>query len=61
MRTHSEPITLQGEPRAIKIEQFFFPSDQNNLSPPLVLGGPWEGLSAEIPLPSIMGLAPGLA
>jgi hypothetical protein len=46
---------------AIKIEQIFFLSDQNNLSPPLVLGGPWEGLGAETPLPSIMGLVPGLA
>jgi hypothetical protein len=61
MRIHSEPNTLQGEPRLIKIEQKTFLSDQKNLSPLLVLGGPWEGLSAETPLPSIMGLVPGLA
>jgi hypothetical protein len=57
MKTHSKPITLQGEPRAIKLDQKNFLSDQNNLSPPLVLEGPWDGLGAETPLPSIMGLA----
>jgi hypothetical protein len=31
--------------------------NQKNFSPPLELGGPWEGLGTKTPLPSIHSLA----
>jgi hypothetical protein len=35
--------------------------DQKKFSPPLDLGGPWEGLGTETPLPRIHSEAQGMA
>jgi hypothetical protein len=35
--------------------------DQKYLIQPMVLGGPWEGLGSETPLPSIHSLAQSIA
>ena len=35
--------------------------DQKNFTPPLELGGPWEGLNIETPLPNIHSLIQNMA
>ena len=35
--------------------------DQKNFTPPLELGGPWEGLGIETPLPDIHSLTQSMA
>jgi hypothetical protein len=44
-----------------KIQEKIKKMDQKKFDPPLELGGPWEGLGTETPLPSIHSLAQSMA
>jgi hypothetical protein len=55
------PSTLQEELSVFKIQEKIMKMDQKNFIPPLVLGGPWEGLGPETFLPSIHTLAQSMA